>query len=68
MQNGADIIDTCNSSFAEGASHPSTESIIAALEDLGYETDIDIQKVEEISEQLKVVRKSIGNSNPITQA
>jgi pyruvate carboxylase subunit B len=57
VQNGADIIDTCNSSFAEGASHPSTESIIAALEDLGYQTDIDIKKVEEISEQLKTVRK-----------
>lgn len=57
VQNGADMIDTCNSSFAEGASHPSTESMIAALEDLGYKTDIDIKKVEEISEQLKVVRK-----------
>ncbi len=57
VQNGADIIDTCNSSFAEGASHPSTESMIAALEDLGYKTDIDIKKVEEISEQLKIVRK-----------
>ena len=57
VQNGADIIDTCNSRFAEGASHPSTESMIAALEDLGYKTDIDIKKVEEISEQLKVVRK-----------
>ena len=57
VQNGADIIDTCNSSFAEGASHPSTESMIAALEDLGYKTDIDIKKAEEISEQLKVVRK-----------
>jgi pyruvate carboxylase subunit B len=57
VENGADIIDTCNSSFAEGASHPSTESMIAALEDLGYKTDIDIKKVEEISEQLKIVRK-----------
>jgi len=57
VQNGAEIIDTCNSSFAEGASHPSTESIIAALEDLGYQTDIDIKKVEEISEYLKVAKK-----------
>jgi pyruvate carboxylase subunit B len=31
--------------------------MIAALEDLGYKTDIDIKKVEEIGEQLKVVRK-----------
>ena len=30
---------------------------IAALEDLGYKTDIDIKKVEEISEYLKVARK-----------
>jgi pyruvate/oxaloacetate carboxyltransferase len=31
--------------------------MIAALEDLGYKTDIDIKKVEEISEQFKVTRK-----------
>ena len=38
------MIDTCNSSFSEGASHPTTESIIVALDDLGYKTDINLSK------------------------
>ncbi len=41
VENGATMIDTCNSSFSEGASHPTTESIIVALDDLGYKTDIN---------------------------
>ena len=31
VEAGATMLDTCNSSFGEGASHPSTESIVAAL-------------------------------------
>jgi pyruvate carboxylase subunit B len=30
VENGATIIDTCNSSFSEGASHPTTESLVAS--------------------------------------
>jgi len=57
VEAGATIIDTCNSSFSEGASLPATETIIAGLEDLGYKTEIDINKLDEISQYLKEIRK-----------
>lgn len=57
IEAGATMIDTCNSSFSEGASHPTTESIVAALEGMGYKTDIDLVGLEEISQYLKEVRK-----------
>ncbi len=57
VEAGATMIDTCNSSFSEGASHPTTESIVAALEGMGYKTDIDLVGLEEISQYLKEVRK-----------
>ena len=46
VEAGATMIDTCNSSFSEGASHPTTESIVAALEGMGYKTDIDLVGLE----------------------
>jgi len=57
VEGGATIIDTCNSSFSEGASHPTTESIIVALEDMGYQTDIDLTAMDEIAQYFKEVRK-----------
>ena len=57
VEGGATMIDTCNSSFSEGASHPTTESIVAALEDMGYKTDIDLSGLDEITQYLKEVRK-----------
>ena len=65
VEAGAKIIDTCNSSYSEGASHPSTESIIVALEGMGYKTGIDLSKIDEITDYLKENRKNIGNSSLI---
>lgn len=53
---GADIIDTAVSSFAGGTSQPATESLVIALEELGFETGIDLAKVEEIAEHFNKVR------------
>ena len=57
VEAGAEIIDTCNSSYSEGASHPSTESIVVALEGMGYKTGIDLSKIDEITDYLKENRK-----------
>lgn len=57
VENGATMIDTCNSAFSEGASHPTTESIIAALQGTEYDTGLDIGAVQEVSEYLREVRK-----------
>jgi len=57
VENGATIIDTCNSAFSEGASHPTTESIIAALQGTEYDTGLDISAVQEVGEYFREVRK-----------
>ena len=57
VENGASVIDTCNSSFAEGASHPSTESMVAALQGTKYDTGIELAKLQEITAYFREVRK-----------
>ena len=57
VEHGATIIDTCNSAFSEGASHPTTESMIAALQGTEYDTGLDIGAVQEVSAYLREVRK-----------
>lgn len=57
VENGASIIDTCNSSFGEGASHPSTESMVAALKGTPYDTGLDLVKLQEITAYFKEVRQ-----------
>ncbi|NKD39324.1 oxaloacetate decarboxylase subunit alpha [Enterococcus casseliflavus] len=53
---GADLIDTAISSFAGGTSQPATESVAIALEDCGFATGLDLQKVAEIAEHFNPVR------------
>lgn len=56
VEAGADIIDTCLSPFAEGTSQPATESMAIALEALGYETGLDIDRLERVAEHFVPVR------------
>ena len=57
IEAGATIIDTCNSSFGEGASHSSTESIVAALQGTEYDTGLDLHALQEITAYFRDVRK-----------
>lgn len=57
VENGVDIIDTCNSSFSEGASHPTTESIVAALQGTEYDTGLDLGKLQEVTAYFREVRR-----------
>lgn len=57
IENGVDIIDTCNSSFADGSSHPATESMVAALQSTPYDTGLDLVKLQEITSYFREVRK-----------
>ncbi len=64
---GADIIDTAVSSFAGGTSQPATESIVIALEELGFETGVDLQKVETAAAHFNTIRdhyRAEGLLNP----
>ncbi|MPS48993.1 sodium-extruding oxaloacetate decarboxylase subunit alpha [Methylobacillus sp.] len=57
VDNGVAIVDGCISSFAEGASLPATESIVAALKGTEYDTGLDIGLLQEISAYFREVRK-----------
>ncbi|MGB4811096.1 MAG: sodium-extruding oxaloacetate decarboxylase subunit alpha [Methylophilaceae bacterium] len=57
VEAGATMIDTCNSSFGEGASHSSTESIVAALKDTPYDTGLNLEALQEITAYFRDVRK-----------
>ena len=57
VENGATIIDTCNSSFSEGASHPTTESLVAALKGTEYDTGLNLEALQEITAYFREVRR-----------
>lgn len=57
VEAGATIIDTCVSAFSEGASHPTTESMIAAFQGTEYDTGLDLSLLEEIASYFRGVRK-----------
>ncbi|MFA7240828.1 MAG: sodium-extruding oxaloacetate decarboxylase subunit alpha [Sulfuricellaceae bacterium] len=57
VEAGATILDTCNSSFGEGASHSSTESIVAALAGTEYDTGLSLPLLQEITAYFREVRK-----------
>lgn len=53
---GADVIDTAISSFAGGTSQPATESVAIALEDLGFNTGLNMEKLSEVAEHFNPIR------------
>ena len=57
VENGATIIDTCNSSFSEGASHPTTESLVAALQGTEYDTGLNLAALQEVTAYFREVRR-----------
>ncbi|MBI3903372.1 MAG: sodium-extruding oxaloacetate decarboxylase subunit alpha [Nitrosomonadales bacterium] len=57
VEAGATMLDTCNSSFGEGASHSSTESIVAALKGTPYDTGLDLAAIQEVTAHFTEVRK-----------
>ncbi|WP_346674381.1 oxaloacetate decarboxylase subunit alpha [Enorma phocaeensis] len=64
---GADIIDTAISAFAGGTSQPCTESMAVAFEGMGYETGLNMGKLEGVAKHLQTVRerfKAEGGLNP----
>ena len=62
---GADIIDTAISSFAGGTSQPATESVAIALAGLGYETGLDLGKLEKIADHFNPIRDRFRNEGKL---
>lgn len=57
VEAGATLLDTCNSSFGEGASHTSTESMVAALQGTQYDTGLNLATLQEITAYFREVRR-----------
>ncbi len=57
IEAGCRHIDTAISAFSGGASHPPTESMIAAFRDTPYDTGLDLERVQEIGVYFYQVRK-----------
>lgn len=61
VEAGADIIDASMSPLALGTSHPPTESIVYALEELGYSTGVKLDVLLEVREYfMKIREKYLG--------
>ncbi len=57
IEAGADRIDTAISAFANGTSHPATEAQVAALKGTDWDTGLDLEKLGEIADYFREVRK-----------
>ncbi|MEW8029173.1 MAG: sodium-extruding oxaloacetate decarboxylase subunit alpha [Candidatus Thiodiazotropha sp.] len=57
IENGCRHIDTAISSFAGGTSHPPTESLVAALRGTEYDSELDLEAIQEIGLYFYGVRK-----------
>ena len=57
VENGAAHFDTCVSAFSEGTSHPTTESVVAALQGTPYDTGLDLTLLQEIAAYFREVRE-----------
>jgi pyruvate carboxylase subunit B len=57
IEAGIDIIDTAMAAFANGTSHPATETMVAALKDTPSDSGLDLPALQEISVKLWEVRK-----------
>ena len=57
IENGCRHIDTAISAFAGGASHPPTESLVAALAGTEYDTGLDLKALQDIGFYFREVRK-----------
>ncbi len=57
IENGCMHIDTAISAFAGGASHPPTESMVAALAGTEYDTRLDLHLLQEIGFYFREVRR-----------
>ncbi len=66
VEAGAEMIDTCMSPLAMGTSHPPTESMVYALNEMGYDTGVDLDVLLEVREYfMKLREKYAGYLDPL---
>ena len=57
VEAGAKMIDTVISPLSLGTSHPPTETIVYALEELGYETGVELEILLDVREYFMKIRE-----------
>ncbi len=71
VEAGADVIDTAISCFSGGTSQPSTETLVYALEQMGYTTGLKMEQLKKINDFFKPYRDKVlkdGLLNPLMMA
>ena len=67
-QAGVDLLDTAISPLSWGASQPPTESVVAALKETSYDTQLDLKLLTQIKKYFEEIRKKYsGILDPITE-
>ena len=67
VEAGADGIDTAISIFSGGTSHPATESMVYALDEMGYDCGVKLRECAKINDHFKPVQARFlkeGGLNP----
>lgn len=67
VESGADVIDTALSPFGNGSSQPATESMVASLQNSKYDTGLDLNKLNDIADYFRKVRKKAEEADLINQ-
>ena len=57
VEAGVDGIDTAISPFSKGTSQPPTESMAASLKNIGYDTNLNFDKLNKIADYFTVIRE-----------
>ncbi|MFC3286296.1 sodium-extruding oxaloacetate decarboxylase subunit alpha [Litchfieldella rifensis] len=57
VEAGCRHLDTCNSAFAGGTSHPASEVMVAAFKGTPYDTGLDLETIASVGDRLREVRK-----------
>ena len=61
-QAGADIIDTALSPFAGGTSQPATETMHITLEQMGYDTGLDLKILQQAADHFKEIKQKYADN------
>ena len=62
IEAGADIIDTAISPFSGGTSQPATETLYMVVKEMGYDTDLNIEVLEEIASYFEGIKNKYINN------
>ena len=65
IEAGADIIDTAISPFSGGTSQPATETLYMVVKEMGYDTDLNIEVLEEIASYFEGIKNKYINNGTL---